>query len=252
MNLAEAYLGAGRLPEAIALCEPTLKRMEDKLGLDHPDTLMSRNNLAEAYLDAGRLPEAIRLFEATLKQRESKLGPDHPDTLNSRNNLALGYEMLNRWADAEALRREALARRRKDDQSGRPLLADDLAGLGRNLLNQERWSEAERLLREGLEIRGTASPDDWRRFAAMSLLGGALWGQGRHAETEPLIVQGYEGMKAREPRIPATSRFLLREGAVRVVRLYEAWGKPEEATAWKAKLGLTDLPIDVFVPDPGH
>jgi hypothetical protein len=30
------------------------------------------------------------------------------------------------------------------------------------------------------------------------------------------------------------------------VRLYEAWGKPEEAKAWKKKLDLEDLPADVF------
>ena len=35
----------------------------------------------------------------------------------------------------------------------------------------------------------------------MSLLGGALLGQGRYAEAEPLVVAGYEGMKAREARI---------------------------------------------------
>jgi hypothetical protein len=85
----------------------------------------------------------------------------------------------------------------------------------------------------------------------MSLLGGALLGQGRHAEAGPLIVQGYEGMKARESRIPAFGKFLLHEGAERVVRLYEAWGKPEEATAWKAKLGLPDLPADLFAPLTG-
>jgi hypothetical protein len=31
-----------------------------------------------------------------------------------------------------------------------------------------------------------------------------------------------------------------------VVRLYEAWGKATQADAWKRKLGLADLPTDVF------
>jgi hypothetical protein len=31
-----------------------------------------------------------------------------------------------------------------------------------------------------------------------------------------------------------------------VLRLYATWGRPEQARAWKAKLGLTDLPADVF------
>jgi hypothetical protein len=102
------------------------------------------------------------------------------------------------------------------------------------------------MFRESLAIWEKAVPDDLGRFHTMSLLGGVLLAQGRHAEAEPLIVQGYEGMKAREASIPATSGFLLREGAERVVRLYEAWGKGGEATAWKAKLGMPDLPADVF------
>src|SRR5262249_10142465 len=125
-------------------------------------------------------------------------------------------------------------------------LADDLAPLGRNLLKQSRWSEAEPLLREGLAIRAKAAPDDWPRYDAMSLLGDSLLGQGRLAEAEPLVVQGYEGMKVRESRIAVPERFRLREAAERVVCLYEAWNQPDRATAWKAKLGLRDLPADVF------
>jgi hypothetical protein len=30
------------------------------------------------------------------------------------------------------------------------------------------------------------------------------------------------------------------------VQLYEAWNKPDQAAAWKVKLGLPDLPADVF------
>ena len=57
-------------------------------GLDHPDTLASRNNLANAHRAAGRFAEAIVLHERTLANRERVLGPDHPSTLASRNNLA--------------------------------------------------------------------------------------------------------------------------------------------------------------------
>jgi len=30
------------------------------------------------------------------------------------------------------------------------------------------------------------------------------------------------------------------------VRLYEAWGKPEQAAMWKERLGMADLPADLF------
>jgi hypothetical protein len=80
----------------------------------------------------------------------------------------------------------------------------------------------------------------------MSKLGGALLGQGRYAEAEPLITQGYEGMRARAAKIPPLGKPRLSEAAQRVMQLYQAWGQPEKAAAWKARLGLADLPADVF------
>ena len=118
--------------------------------------------------------------------------------------------------------------------------------LGLNLLNQEKWSDAEPVLRECLNLREKAGPDIWSRFNTMSQLGGALLGRGRYAEAEPLVVPGYEGMKAREAKIPAVGKARLFEAALRVVRLYKGWGKAAQAKAWKERLGLVDLPADVF------
>jgi hypothetical protein len=53
-------------------------------------------------------------------------------------------------------------------------------------------------------------------------------------------------MKARAMRIPAVATSRLSKAAERVVRLYEAWGRPEHAAEWKRKLGLADMPDDVF------
>jgi hypothetical protein len=141
-----------------------------------------------------------------------------------------------------------LARRRKARGPNRLHLADDLVDLGQVLLERSRWSEAEPLLREAAAIRERATPDDWRRYDAMSLLGGSLLGQGRYTEAEPPVVDGYEGMKAREGRIGVPDRPRLREAAERVVHLYEGWGRPEPAVAWKARLGTPDLLADVFAP----
>ena len=61
-------------------------------------------------------------------------------------------------------------------------------------------------------------------------------GQGQYAEAEPLIVQGYEGMKLRRAKIPPTARPRLSEAAQRAVGLYKAWGKPEKTKKWWSKL----------------
>jgi eukaryotic-like serine/threonine-protein kinase len=245
-NLAIAYQYAGRFPEAIAMHEGTIQLSTSKLGPDHPETLRTRSNLAATFLDVDRVTDAMRMNEQTLKMRERKLGPDHPDTLYTRFWVARGYDKQGRWHDAEALWREILARRRKAAKPDDRFLAEDLAGLGHNLMEQSKWSDAEPVLRECLMIRTRTLRDDWSQFSVTSMLGGSLLGQGRYAEAEPLVVPGYEGMKAHEAKIHASAKSQLAEAAVRVVRLYEGWGKRGQAATWKARLGLSDLPADVF------
>jgi hypothetical protein len=125
-------------------------------------------------------------------------------------------------------------------------MAIELSGLGRLLLKEDRFSEAEPLVREALAMLERATPSDWRRYHAMSLLGGSLLGQGRCAEAEPLVRLGYDGLKDRAAGMQYRDRPLVREAAERVIRLYEQWGKPDQATAWKEKLGMRDLPELAF------
>jgi len=245
-NLAVSYQDGGRFAEAIALQKQILQARESKLGPDHPSTLISRTSLGAACRATGRYAEAIKLLEPTLKAFEAQLSADHVFTSSCRNQLLGSYESLDRWSDAEPIRRATLARHRATEKPDSLVLAGDLDELGLNLLRQCKWSESEVLIRQSLVIRQSASPDDWRRFNAMSQLGGALLGQGRFAEAEPLVVEGYLGMKARAGTISPRYRFPLPQAADQVLRLYERWGEPAQVVLWKAKLGLAALPADVF------
>ena len=51
---------------------------------------------------------------------------------------------------------------------------------------------AEPLLRESLAISAKQAPDAWFTFNTQALLGGALLGQKKYAEAEPLLLRGYE------------------------------------------------------------
>ena len=101
--IANAYVSAGRLSDAIPLFEQLLTDYIRILGEDHPNTLTSRNNLADAYLDAGRLSEAISLYEQVLTDSSRILGEDHPNTLTTRNNLACAYESAGHLTEAITL-----------------------------------------------------------------------------------------------------------------------------------------------------
>jgi eukaryotic-like serine/threonine-protein kinase len=235
-NLAAAYNAAGRTDEAIKLGEDTLKRRTATLGLDHPDTLTSRNNVGRAYLTAGRTGDAIATWEGMLPAARKVFGPGHSNTLATTSSLCGAYESLGRWGQAEGLRRELISRR-KGAGGGSPVLANDLAELARDLMQQQKPGEAEPVLRESLKLREAKLADSWVTFQTRSLLGESLLGQKKYAEAEPLVVGGYEGMKARELKIPARERGRVSEAGRRVVRLYEAWGKPEQATEWGKKVG---------------
>jgi tetratricopeptide (TPR) repeat protein len=259
-ELGKVNRRSGRVGAAIAAYRRAMEAAAPLIAT-HPEVPHRAELQAELHERLGRLldqsgrsaeamalrRQAVTLREQALERCASKLGPDHLNTLVSRTGLIDAYESLGCWADAEPLHRDALAIRRKTARPDSPSLADDLTKLGRNLLTQRKPFEAEPLLRECLAIRGKATADGWSRYDAMSLLGEAHLGQGRFAEAEPLLVRGYEGMQARESRIAVLERFRLRDAAKRVVRLYEDWGKTEQVAAWKAKLGMPDLPADVFI-----
>ncbi len=63
-----------------------------------------------------------------------------------------------------------------------------------------------------------------------------LCGQGKYTDAEPLLLQGFEGMKQREALLPAGERRQLAEAGGRVVRFYEVTGQPEKARAWRQQL----------------
>ena len=132
--------------------------------------------------------------------------------------------------------REQLPQARKALPKDSPQLAGLLAQIGLGLLEQKKWTEAEPLLRECLAIREKTQPDVWSTFNTKSLLGGALLGQKKYAEAEPLLMSGYEGMKRREKTIPEQGKARLPEALERLVQLYEAMDKKDEAAKWRKEL----------------
>ena len=209
--------------------ETNLKLEEARLGPDHPDTLLSRMNLAVNYRDAGRLPEAIRLLEQVKRE-----GKGRPSLRWGRGELLSAYVAAGKSAEGTALVKELLAEARKQHPSGSVTLAGALAQYGQSLVQLKAWTEAEPVLRESLTIREKAQPDTWNTFNTRSLLGEALAGEKKYAEAEPLLLKGYEGMKQRATQLPEPYRAIrLSEAAGRLVRLYEALGKKDEAAKWR-------------------
>jgi serine/threonine protein kinase/tetratricopeptide (TPR) repeat protein len=233
-NLGQAHKEDGHLEQAIPMLEKVLGLRQGKLGPNHPQTLTTMNNLATAYFAAGKVATAIPLLEQSLAQRKLRLGAEHPETLQSLSNLAAVYAQEHRFADAARLRQELVPILRRKLPAEHPTLVSNVTQLGQHLLAAGQPQEAEPLLREALALHEKQSPEAWKTFYLRSHLGSALQQQQQFAAAEPLLRQGYEGLKQRAAQIPAEARQgCLLEALGRLVQLYEAWQKPEEAERWR-------------------
>jgi eukaryotic-like serine/threonine-protein kinase len=132
--------------------------------------------------------------------------------------------------------RTQLPEARKALREESPQLAGLLAQIGLGLQQEKKWTESEPLLRECLAIREQTQPDVWSTFNTKSTLGGALLRRKKYADAEPLLLTGYEGMKQREKTIPEQGKIRLPEAVARLVQLYEATGKTDEAAKWRKEL----------------
>jgi serine/threonine protein kinase len=237
-NLAAARLDGGQVQKAIPLFQQSLPGMRERLGPDHPDTLNIMRSLARAHRDARQIEHAVPLLEETLKVFKSRTpGPQQSEALaDLMQELASDYHDLGRVRDALPLLEESISLLKvaSGPDHNRMLIAMD--NLTNGHLALENWLEAEKVARECLKFREKQRSGDWPRFHTRSQLGAALAGRGKYEEAEPLLIEGYQGLKANEAKIPATERNILSAAAARIVPLYRVWGKQDKAEAWAARL----------------
>jgi eukaryotic-like serine/threonine-protein kinase len=185
---------------------------------------------------------------AVLLAEKAVSGPNQTNPI-VMDTLAAAYAEAGQFTNAVRVQQEAIALLQNEQQkkdfasrlrlydAGMPYRnPDSSAQQATTLLANGKCAEAEPLARECLAIREKQIPDDWRTFNARSLLGGSLLGQKKHAEAEPLLLAAYEGMKQREARIPMNGRPRLKETLQRLVQLYDATGRPDQAAEWKQRL----------------
>jgi hypothetical protein len=103
--------------------------------------------------------------------------------------------------------------------------------MGLALVDLGRSREAEPLLRESLALRRQALPaGHWLIASSQSVLGACLTAERRYAEAEALLLRAQAALAESrgngEPTLDARRR---------LVALYEAWGRPGKAAAWRAR-----------------
>jgi tetratricopeptide (TPR) repeat protein len=266
---ATALMASGRLDEAIPFQRQCLEARRSVLGPTHAETLTSMSNLATTLMKRGVWSEAIPLLQEVLAARsssnsESRLAVTASNLaiclymngdLEEANRLlsdALGrvgqplgdhqetdrlrWLQVRVWIDqgrteeAIALALEALPLRRRIYPAGNSMIGQALMDRGRGLVILKQFVEAETDLTESLAIFAKAAPflphfPGW----AECWLGASLAGQGRHTEAERHLLAAEK--KLREA--PTTPRRHYVMCAEQLVKLYESWGKPDQAAKWR-------------------
>jgi hypothetical protein len=72
-------------------------------------------------------------------------------------------------------------------------------------------------------------------FHTKSLLGAAFAGQQKYADAELLLLAAIEGLDGCAKTIPPQFQMRRMEALERLVQLYDAWGKKDQAAVWRKK-----------------
>lgn len=272
-NLAVYLWGQGDLDGAEGLLREVVAAYEANLPPGHAGLLQAKVNLGTVLRVRRGWAEAERLFTEVLEARRGMFQESHPEVVLAMDRLGNLWRSMKRYGDAAGMLEAALRAELANPADGDPHLHGIRSHIGQLLEDQGRLAEAAEVLREAVDGArahfGAATPE---AAVAANKLADVLMKQGRVAEAEPLLREAlgasikvylddhhttanfrsdYGECLTKLGRYAEAERELLAaypvllkrlgEGngrtaaaARRLVSLYEAMGRPEEAEAWRA------------------
>jgi WD40 repeat protein/serine/threonine protein kinase len=227
-SLARVLKAQEKLAEAEELYRLVVEAARRNLGPENPYRQGAIVNLAELLRARDKAAEAEPLFRESFEWRQKVYPQDHERVVEAR--YAWGTCLVEKGDVAHGVEvlRQHLEIQRKRLPAGHADLAGALVAFGWALTENGDPHPAEPLLREALTIRRKALPEgDWLIANTESVLGGCLTGRSRFEEAEPLLLSGWNTLHAARGVPPAR----LRQARDRIIRLYTASGRLEEAVA---------------------
>ncbi len=196
---------------------------------------MSKHNLAAVLIARGKYSEAEELLLDAI-DISMDVFPNfeqHRAAAYDWHALADLYRAQGDYARARELCAKALAIRQscyaKDDHTE---IGSSLFLLGRITLDAGDPLDAESLLRRALEILRKLPEGHWRPALCESVLGESLAARGRFSEAEDCLTRGFETLRRRADLPNPDTLAALR----RLIDLYDAWEKPDQARIYRALL----------------
>lgn len=224
----------GKYTEAIAVDRVTLDALMTQFGADAVETGPWHNQLAMHLFDSGNMTDAIAHYRQALSVYIAHQKDRTFAAAVTKQQLAEALIVAGQYAEAQALARAARETLIEQNASRSEYQPWMMITLAHALTAGGKLQEAESLLRECLIMM-----DDWplrQEFVdklggeARSVLGYNLTAQGRYAEAEPLLIEGFDMLQ----NILVLSRLQSASARSHLVELYDAWGKPAKAAHWRA------------------
>ncbi|MFN0134432.1 MAG: tetratricopeptide repeat protein [Phycisphaerales bacterium] len=230
-GLGIALMELGRLDEARPLLMDAYYKRREIQGHDHPQTISSLNNLAAFHDREKRLDLSMPLYAEAYEASRRIKGDEHPETLATMNNLAGVMGDLQHYDQAEPLYLKILEIQPKILGPGHPSTVITLNNLAKLYQRQKAFDKALPIYERAVEGAQKAFPPGHLFTAAMTnSLGSTLTSLGRYEQAEPKLLEARALLEA----WPNDDRGVKADNANMLVRLYEAWNKPDEAAKWKA------------------
>jgi tetratricopeptide (TPR) repeat protein len=233
-NLATVYYHQGEVDLAEPLYRRTLAIRRTELGSESILVAQSLNNLAPTLEALEKYTEAESLYREAMNIYRESLGPESGHLANTMVNLAiLLEEELNEYDEAELLYEGAI-------RIGESLYSDEnviVAGWRRAYggflcVVQEKSADGATQIRAALPIlEREYSPGSEQVVAARSMLGYCLTDLGEFEQAEEQLLRTlYDSQSGLGPDHSRTQ-----QARERLVRLYEAWERPEQADEYRSE-----------------
>ncbi len=226
--LGRLYRRQGKLDQAEQLLAECYRKSRETLGEEHPSTMGLIAEMALLYYRQGKIDETQALFTKALEMVRRLMGDENPITLRTMHYLGEIYLNIGRDVEAETLLVKALEGRRRVLGAEHP---DTQASMGMVYFQQGQYDKAEPLLEKALEIERRVVSQEMPP-PIMYILASLHHRQGDYDKAEPLLLE-----------LLQISQGVLVEGHPdtvaamnELIKLYEAWEKPEKAEQWRSKL----------------
>jgi len=233
VNIAATVWGQGRHAEAERLHREALELHRRVLGEHHPQTILLMGNLGTTSAEQGKAGDALEYTRRALENARRTLGEDDLLTLRLMNNLAVVLEAKGELAEAEDLARKAFDKLHQiaGPENDLTLCCNDTLAV--ILHRKGELGEAKELFASTIEKLARRYPGDQAGIAETRMnYGRCLLDLGQYEEAERELLSAYEVYNpALRERSLLTARTL-----ESLVALYTAWGRPEDADRWRAKL----------------